>query len=302
MNIKEIRNRANEELIKNDVEDAVAKTSLLLQYILDMNKTELVVNDGTEISKEQQTEIFRNIKEIINGKPIQYITHHQEFMGLNFYVDENVLIPQPDTELLVEAAIHKLVQILNEEIKVLDLCTGSGAIAISLENYVLNHIAKNKDNSKNTNDLKKQNIKIYASDISTEALQVARKNAIINNEDTNIRFIKSDMFENINDKFDIIVSNPPYIETKTIQKLSKEVQHEPHIALDGGADGLEFYRIIAKEAKKRLKERGWILLEIGYNQREAVSNLLTSEGYKEITCIKDLGGNDRVIMALLGQV
>ena len=164
----------------------------------------------------------------------------------------------------------------------MDLCTGSGAIAVSIENYALD----------------RNIIKIYASDISAEALEIARKNAILNNEETNIRFIKSNMFENINDKFDIIVSNPPYIETQTIANLSKEVQNEPRIALDGGADGLAFYRIIAKEAKKYLNRNGWILFEIGYNQKEAVSNLLQEEKHENITCIKDLNGNDRVIMAM----
>lgn len=281
MNIKEIRKIAIENLIKSNIEDANTKISILLQYLLSMSKTEIMLHENMELDETQKEEIFKCVEEIIEGKPIQYITHHQEFMGLDFYVDENVLIPQPDTEILVEETIH-MINRKNENIRILDLCTGSGAIAISIENYARD----------------RNIIKIYASDISAEALEIARKNAILNNEETNIRFIKSNMFENINDKFDIILSNPPYIETQTIANLSKEVQNEPHIALDGGADGLDFYRIIAKEAKKHLNRNGWILLEIGYNQKESVSNLLQEEKYENITCIKDLNGNDRVIMAM----
>lgn len=281
MNIKEIRKIAIENLIKSNIEDSNTKISILLQYLLSMSKTEIMLHENMELDETQKEEIFKCVEEIIEGKPIQYITHHQEFMGLDFYVDENVLIPQPDTEILVEETIH-MINRKNENIRILDLCTGSGAIAISIENYARD----------------RNIIKIYASDISAEALEIARKNAILNNEETNIRFIKSNMFENINDKFDIILSNPPYIETQTIANLSKEVQNEPHIALDGGADGLDFYRIIAKEAKKHLNRNGWILLEIGYNQKESVSNLLQEEKYENITCIKDLNGNDRVIMAM----
>lgn len=281
MNIKEIRKIAIENLIKSNIEDSNTKISILLQYLLSMSKTEIMLHENMELDETQKEEIFKCVEEIIAGKPIQYITHHQEFMGLDFYVDENVLIPQPDTEILVEEALH-MINRKNENIRILDLCTGSGAIAVSIENYALD----------------RNIIKIYASDISAEALEIARKNAILNNEETNIRFIKSNMFENINDKFDIIVSNPPYIETQTIANLSKEVQNEPHIALDGGADGLAFYRIIAKEAKKYLNRNGWILFEIGYNQKEAVSNLLQEEKHENITCIKDLNGNDRVIMAM----
>ena len=281
MNIKEIRKIAIENLIKSNIEDANTKISILLQYLLSMSKTEIMLHENMELDETQKEEIFKRVEEIIEGKPIQYITHHQEFMGLDFYVDENVLIPQPDTEILVEEALH-MINRKNENIRILDLCTGSGAIAVSIENYALD----------------RNIIKIYASDICAEALEIARKNAILNNEETNIRFIKSNMFENINDKFDIIVSNPPYIETQTIANLSKEVQNEPHIALDGGEDGLDFYRIIAKEAKKHLNRNGWILLEIGYNQKESVSNLLQEEKYENITCIKDLNGNDRVIMAM----
>ena len=253
MNIKEIRKIAIENLIKSNIEDSNTKISILLQYLLSMSKTEIMLHENMELDETQKEEIFKRVEEIIAGKPIQYITHHQEFMGLDFYVDENVLIPQPDTEILVEETIH-MINRKNENIRILDLCTGSGAIAVSIENYVLDRNLLNKDNNIISKKAK-QNIEIYASDISAEALEIARKNAILNNEETNIRFIKSNMFENINDKFDIIVSNPPYIETQTIANLSKEVQNEPHIALDGGEDGLVFYRIIAKEAKKHLNTK-----------------------------------------------
>ena len=195
-------------------------------------------------------------------------------MNLNFYVDENVLIPQPDTETLVLQAIKRIKQYENNNIKVLDLCTGSGAIAISL--------AKEFEN---------KNVQVYASDISDKALEVAKKNSKKN--DVHINFINSNMFENIDEKFDIIVSNPPYIETETIKKLSKDVQQEPHIALDGGFDGLEFYKIIASEYEKYLNDNGTLLLEIGYNQKQSVTELFIN---RNVECIKDLAQNDRVII------
>ena len=173
-------------------------------------------------------------------------------MGLNFYVDENVLIPQPDTEILVEKAIE--IAETTQKNKILDMCTGSGCIAISLAKKI-------------------NNAQITAVDIS-------------------------DMFNNIEEKFDIIVSNPPYIETETINKLEIEVQNEPHVALDGGIDGLKFYKIIANNAFEYLNENGYLLLEIGYNQQESVTQLLQDTGkYKNIETIKDLGGNYRVVIA-----
>ena len=283
MNIQKIRNFGRNKLKENSIEDASFKAEILLQYILNMNKTEIIINSEREVQHDLEQKYIAYLDEVITGKPIQYITHKQEFMGLNFYVDESVLIPQPDTEILVEETIRTVTannKQLGQNIKILDLCTGSGAIAISLENYLKN----------------KFETEIIASDVSKKAIDVAKRNARENN--AKVKFIISDMFENIKENnFDIIVSNPPYIEKATIITLSKEVQNEPHLALDGGIDGLDFYKIIAKEGYKHLKSGGYILVEIGYNQKESVSNIFKeyTDQYIEVNCIKDLNGQDRVI-------
>jgi release factor glutamine methyltransferase len=222
---------------------------------------------------------------------VQYITGKQEFMGMTFKVNENVLIPQPDTEVVVEKAIETIniydfendndkdVHIFNsvvdsdqKVIKILDLCTGSGAIAIS--------IAKKFENNINFH------VDITASDISLEALEVARENAINNN--AQIKLVESNMFENLDMDYDIIVSNPPYIKTNVIDTLDKNVQCEPHLALDGGEDGLRFYRII-KRNLDRLKPNGYLILEIGYDQANDIKKI-----FDNVKIYKDYGGNDRV--------
>ena len=198
-------------------------------------------------------------------------------MGLQFYVDENVLIPQPDTEILVEETIKLLKE--KQNIQILDLCTGSGCIAIAIAKYL-------------------KSAKVIAIDISKKALEIAQKNSKINEVEEKIQFMQSDLWQEIKKQaFDIIVSNPPYIETENIQKLSKQVQKEPLIALDGGKDGLEFYRKIIKEAPNYLKEDGYLCLEIGYNQKKQIINeMLQTKDYKYIVSKKDLAGNDRVII------
>lgn len=281
MTILELRKMGRKKLIDNQIDDATIKADILLQFVLNMNKTELMIKQEQEIIEEDKYTYLSYIKEIVNGKPVQYITKEQEFMNLKFYVDENVLIPQPDTEILVEEAIKKINEIKKvKNIKVLDLCTGSGAIAVSIKKYA--------DNSK-------KNVEVYASDISENAIKIANKNAKRNN--VKINFILSDMFKKIKEKdFDIILSNPPYIETTTIDTLSKEVQNEPYIALNGGEDGLEFYRIIAKNGYNYLTKNGSILLEIGYNQKEKVIQIFDdTKKYSEIKNKKDLSGNDRLI-------
>lgn len=277
MNIEEILKKEINNLKQNNIENSTLKAKILLANILNVKKEYLLIHSEEEIKQEDKIKYENCIKELIKGKPLQYITNKQEFMGLDFYVDENVLIPQPDTEILVEKAIE--IAETTQKNKILDMCTGSGCIAISLAKKI-------------------NNAQITAVDISNSALNVANKNAINNNVENKIKFINSNMFNNIEEKFDIIVSNPPYIETETINKLGIEVQNEPHLALDGGIDGLKFYKIIANNAFKYLNENGYLLLEIGYNQQNSVTQLLQDIGkYKNIETVKDLGGNYRVVIA-----
>lgn len=274
MKIKDLLKLGIEALNTSGIEEANLKCKILLTSLLRVRKEYLVIHNLDEVPENIVANFKNKLEELKNGKPIQYITNKQEFMGLDFYVNENVLIPQPDTEMLVEEAINVAKQ--NVTKSVLDICTGSGAIAIALK--------KNLDS-----------VQVTASDISVEALEVAKENA--KNNEVEINFICSDMFENIVGKFDLIVSNPPYIENEIIKTLPQEVQNEPYIALAGGEDGLDFYKIIAKQGKKFLNSQGYIAVEIGYNQRESVIEIFELEGYKEIYSKKDYSGNNRVVVA-----
>lgn len=286
MKIKEVIELGRQVLIRNNIDDASLVARELLAHVLEQNKQYLVIHSDDELKEEYRSKFVDCINQIVSGKPLQYITNKQEFMGLNFFVDENVLIPQPDTEVLVEETIKKCISVAElgaeqSPIKILDLCTGSGAIAISL-NYVLAQ--------------KNINAEIMASDISTKALDIAKKNNELNN--TSVKFAESNLFENIQkNDFDIIVSNPPYIKRKIIETLPCQVQAEPHIALDGGEDGLDFYKKIIDQACKYIKN-GYVLLEIGYDQKDEVEGLFRANGrYSEIETVKDLSNNDRCVIA-----
>lgn len=275
LTINEILIYCINKLKNKNIEEPILKAKILVSYNLKKEKEYLIINGEKELKSSIIAKIKEDIYKVENGMPIQYITNNQEFMGFKFFVDQNVLIPQPDTETLVEEVI-KLAKKINAN-KILDLCTGSGAIAIS--------IAK-------TIDAKK----IVASDVSKEALKVAELNCNKNNT-KNVSLIYSDMFDNINDKFDIIVSNPPYIKTETIGTLSAEVKKEPKIALDGGKDGLEFYRRIVNKAYDYLENGGYLCMEIGYDQKDEVISILELNGrYCDIYSKKDLTGNDRIII------
>ncbi len=281
MTIKELLNQAVIMLKNENIDAPKNKARMLLQSTLKKSREYLMIYDTEEVTNTQRDKYIKNVKRLILGEPLQYITGRQEFMKLNFLVTKDVLIPRSDTEILVENVIRIAENISNPVI--LDLCTGSGAIAVSLAKYI-------------------KNVHIYAVDISSKAIQIAKKNAELNGVKNNIDFIESNLFDKLKDKkFDIIVSNPPYIETDTIKTLSKEVQKEPKLALDGGKDGLDFYRKISENGYKFLNRQGYLCLEIGYNQKISVKQILEKKKrYVNIKCIKDLCENDRVIIAQIG--
>lgn len=277
MNIKQALEEAKNILKSNNFEDSNIIAKELLSYVLKKDKVYLTINSDTALTDTEYAEFTKYIEQIIDGKPLQYITQKQEFMGMEFFMNENVLIPQPDTEILVETVLDICKRYGKQSLRILDLCTGSGAIAISLSKIL--------------------NTQVFASDVSIKALKVAEKNNVMNN--TKVEFIESNLFEQINgEKFDIIVSNPPYIKNEEIKSLSKQVQNEPYIALAGGEDGLDFYRKIIDEAYKHINKNGYLCLEIGYDQKEDLIKLIKqNENYEYENCIKDLSNNDRCIIA-----
>lgn len=257
------------------IEEAENDAWLLLSKECKMDRTAYYMHMKDEILPEQLNEYKGLIKKRAERVPLQYITGEQEFMGLTFHVNSNVLIPRQDTETLVEEAI----KLAEPGMSILDMCTGSGCIIISI--------------------LKKcSGIQGTGSDISKQALNVAKENAKLNN--VAVDFERSDMFENLSDKYDMIVSNPPYIRSDVVPTLMPEVcEFEPLDALDGHEDGLYFYRKIIKECKFFLKEDGKILFEIGNDQGQAVSDMLTYAGFRNVRVIKDLAHNDRVVVGML---
>ncbi len=243
-----------------------------------MDKTKIITNTDYELSYEQIRNFCEMVELRLKKFPSQYIVGKCEFMGNEFFVNKNVLIPRPDTEILVETVIeyNKKYNFKN----IIDMCTGSGCIAISLA----------LEGIKN----------IVASDINSNAIAMAKKNAKHNNILESIKFIESDLFDNIckDLKFDAIVSNPPYIETKEIYNLTDEVKKEPFNALNGGEDGLYFYKKITSQAIDFIKPNGFIFYEIGYNQAKKVSNLLIENGFDDIKIINDYSGHNRVVLGI----
>lgn len=283
MKINSLINEGEESL--KDISDVPRREAeYILMDLLNLKKIDLIIDHDKEID-EQIIELFnRKIEERKSGKPLSYILGSEEFMGLTFNVNENVLIPRDDTEILVEKIIE-----LNQEkkdLKILDLGTGSGAIAIALAKYL---------------DV----TKVVAVDKYNEALTVAKENAKINEVSDQIEFIQSDLFEKLiryKHTFDIIVSNPPYIPKKDIPALQVEIKaHEPITALDGGDDGLDFYRRIIQSSKHFLKANGLLAFEIGYDQAKDVCQLMQKE-FKEIEVIKDLSGLDRVVLGFINKM
>lgn len=265
-------------LTEAGLEEAALDARLLLEHVCGTNRNDLLVHGDREVTSQMQEQYFDNISRRQARIPLQHITGVQEFMGLEFNVNEHVLIPRQDTEILVE-------EVMKDEYdgsRILDMCTGSGCILISLLHY--------------SNCCEGVGV-----DISADALQVAVENAgKLLAEEKRPAFIESNLFEKVDGTFDIIVSNPPYIRTAVIDTLMPEVRkHEPMLALDGSTDGLFFYRKIVEEAPTYLNKGGRLYFEIGHEQGTEVSELMENAGFMQVRVIKDYAGLDRVVSGVL---
>ena len=275
MTYQEANQKGRTILTEHQIEDAAVDAWLLMEFVTGMSRTRFFVDGMSQMKSEEEERYFQLIEKRAGRIPLQHLTGVQEFMGFEFMVNEHVLVPRQDTELLVLEAEKQLRSSSGENLEVLDMCTGSGCIAISLK-------ARNPQ------------IQCIAADISEKALEMAKKNA--EKMQSEIVFVHTDMFSNITGTFDMIVSNPPYIPTKVIESLEEEVRlYDPISALDGKEDGLYFYRILAKESPRFLKDGGWIYMEIGHDQSASVEALLKEAGFEEIRTEKDLAGLDRVV-------
>ena len=279
MIIREVFNTYMEELSHISDTPKLDIEILLSKALGDVDRLYIHLNLHKELTKEQLDSFNKMIQDRLKGRPIAYIVNNREFMGLDFYVEEGVLIPRPDTEPLVEEVIELVKG--KENLKIVDIGTGSGAITVSLAKYI-------------------KDCQVYSLDISDKALSIGLKNAISNKVEDKINFIKSNIFSGIEDKgleLDVIVSNPPYIRRADIETLHTQVKdYEPYIALEGGEDGLNFYRDITRESVKYLKDKGILAFEVGHDQAEDVSEILKHNGYTNIYTKKDLQGIDRVVI------
>ena len=309
-------------LLKAEIPDGQWDSERLFEFSVDCDRTGLLLN-GNEILSEEQENRYRDLIEKRKSRvPLQYLTGEQEFMGLPFYVNQNVLIPRQDTECLVEVVLKALEESSLREkasegtedakekgtgsgkIRVLDLCTGSGCIGISIGK--LAGEAQRKKEGAPKADIPKEDtpkgdaptenccIDVVCSDISAKALEVAKRNAARNSVE--VTLIESNLFENITGKFHVIVSNPPYITGAEMEELMPEVRlFEPEMALYGMEDGLYFYREIVRQAPEYLEENGMLFFEIGCSQGQEVSGLMEQAGFQDIRIEKDLAGLDRIV-------
>lgn len=283
LTLKQLYKVGTVKLAEEGIEEFSLDAWYLLEYVTGVSKAMYFAEPERTVSEENADRYIDCIRQRAAHIPLQHITGEQEFMGYPFCVNEHVLIPRQDTEILVEEAI----QIMRPKMKILDMCTGSGCIVLSIlkmckEKYYMTDLQG------------------VGADVSEEALKVARENS--RRLGVPVTWIQSDLFAKIpeEEKYDVIVSNPPYIETAVIDTLQEEVRlHDPYIALDGKEDGLYFYRRIISEADKYLKPQGKLMFEIGCDQAEAVEELMKNAGYEQITVKKDLAGLDRVVYGTL---
>ena len=256
------------------ITDASVDIWLLLEHFADIKKSDYLANQDKTITKVVAEQIEEAVEKRANHIPVQHIIGQTEFMGLTFKVNDKVLVPRLDTEILVDEVVK---YVGDDFAKILDMCTGSGCIAITVSDMC-------------------DNATVVGADISKDAIDIAEDNNKLNQ--TDVTFIESDLFENVEGLFDVVVSNPPYIKTEEIENLQEEVKlYDPKLALDGGESGLDFYQRIIKDSKDYLKANGMIFFEIGFDQAEEVSNILKENGYHDIVVKKDLSGLDRVVMA-----
>ena len=271
MTIREVLINIRERLQNAGIEDFEYESWAFLDWKLHINRAEFYMNPNGEVKKELLAELESVLKQREQRVPLQYLMGECEFMGYDFYVDERVLIPRQDTEILVEEAMRYL----SDGTRILDICTGSGCILLSLLKY--------------SNECEGMGV-----DISEDALAVARENA--GRLGIQADFRQSDLLEKVEGRFDMIVSNPPYIETDVIETLMPEVrEHEPMIALDGKADGLYFYRKIIEQCPAYMTRGARLFFEIGYDQGEAVKELMIQRGFIEVEVIQDYAKLDRVV-------
>lgn len=280
MTLEEAYRLGNDVLNEAGVPDAGTDAWILLEHVTGVSRTRYYVNPKQVLSKEEEERYLSYIEKRKKRIPVQHLTGVQEFMGLEFMVNEHVLIPRQDTEVLVETVWEDL----EPGMRVLDMCTGSGCILISLMKQMQTVLGED-------------GIAGVGADLSREALQVAEENA--SKQKVGAVFVESDLFDKVEGTYDIIVSNPPYIRTSVIKELQEEVKlHDPYAALDGKEDGLFFYREIIKKSKEYLKKGGRLYFEIGYDQGEDVKKLMEEAGFSEVTVKKDLAGLDRVVFGV----
>ena len=278
LKIKELISDGEKTLIEAGLENCRHDAEALLGFETCMDKKDLFMNRDSEIDDAHCKSYFNYIRRRAKREPLQYITGEQYFMGRRFSVDPSVLIPRPETEILAVKAIEYLSE--RECAKtVLDLCTGSGALAVSIA-------------------IACPDLNVTASDVSAEALAVAKQNAADLEVSGRVSFVESDLFAAFAEKFDLIVTNPPYIKTGDLAGLAPEIYgHEPLSSLDGGADGLEFYRRIAEDARAHMREGACLMAEIGADQAESAVAVFSEAGFTAIEIIQDLSNRDRVLKA-----
>ena len=276
--------KASINILKPSSSSPETDARIIISHCLGLDATAFVMAFDNQVSVEQELLIKDLIKQRSNGKPVAYITGERGFYECIFKVNENVLIPRADTEILVDSAIIDIQNSFKDykPIHILDLCCGSGCIGISVAKILAKSFKE---------------VDLTLSDISTKALEVCSQNvkSLITEDNIKTTIINSNLFENINEKYDVILSNPPYIATSVIAKLEVQVQNEPHLALDGGEDGLDLIKQIIANAPRHLNANGLLQFEIGYDQGISAQNLLSQSNYYDITVIKDFGGCDRVV-------